>query len=211
VERDYSLYYVVDLPVPAGREPIGLVSEAVAGGATAVQLRGEGASGRELYELATALKGALAAGVPLIVNDRLDVALAAGADGVHVGAEDLPFGRVRELAPGLILGVSCYGDLALAERAAAAGADYLAFGAFFPSPSKRKAAVVPTAVLAEAGRLGRPVVAIGGITLERVEGLVAAGADGVAVISAIQGADDPRAAAAELRAAVDRARGARRA
>ncbi|CAA9573878.1 MAG: Thiamin-phosphate pyrophosphorylase, partial [uncultured Thermomicrobiales bacterium] len=203
MERDYTLYYVLDLPDPAGRDAVALVREAVAGGAGIVQLRGEGASGRELYELALELKGALAAtGVPLIVNDRLDVALATEADGIHVGAQDLPVGRVRALAPGLIVGVSCYGDPALAERAAAAGADYLAFGAFFPSPSKPEAAVVPTSVLGEARRFGLPVVAIGGITLDRTPQLAAAGADGIAAISAIQGAPEPRAAAAALRAAV---------
>lgn len=210
MERDYTLYYVLDLPVPAGRDAVALVREAVAGGAGIVQLRGEGASGRELYELALELKGALAAtGVPLIVNDRLDVALATEADGIHVGAQDLPVGRVRALAPGLIVGVSCYGDPALAERAAAAGADYLAFGAFFPSPSKPEAAVVPTSVLGEARRFGLPVVAIGGITLDRTPQLAAAGADGIAAISAIQGAPEPRAAAAALRAAVVRGRAAR--
>lgn len=202
---DYSLYFVLDLPV-AG-DPVALAREAATGGASLVQLRGKSATGRDLYDLALALKAALVPlGVPLILNDRLDVALAAGADGVHVGADDLPAERVRQLGRELILGVSCYGELARAERAIAAGADYVAFGAFFPSPTKQEAAVVPTAVLGEARRLGRPVVAIGGITLEQAPAMIAAGADGVAVVSAIQGAADPRAAARQLRQAIDRAR-----
>lgn len=202
---DYSLYFVLDLPVST--DPLTLAAAAAAGGATVVQLRGKSASGRELFDLARALKAALAPrGVPLIVDDRLDVALAAGADGVHVGADDLPLARVRALAPDLIVGASCYGDPDLAERAAAAGADYLAFGAFFPSPTKREAAVVPPTVLAAARRFGRPVVAIGGVTLETAPALIRAGADGIAVVSAIQAVPDPQAAAAALRAAIDGAR-----
>lgn len=200
---DVALYFVLDLPAA---DPVALAREAAAGGATIVQLRGKQTSGRELYDQARALKAALApVGVPLVVDDRLDVALAAEADGVHVGAADLPVERARALAPDLILGVSCYGDPALAERAAAAGADYLAFGAFSPSPTKREAAVVSPSVLGQARRFGPPVVAIGGITLRQVPALIAAGADGVAVVSAIQAAPDPRAAARALREAVDQA------
>jgi thiamine-phosphate pyrophosphorylase len=201
----YGLLYVLDLPAP--RDPVGLALEAVAGGASALQLRGKRCDARELYDLALALgEGLRSRGVPLFINDRLDVALAARADGVHVGEDDLPFERVRELAPGLLLGVSCYGDVALARRAAAAGADYLAFGAFYPSPSKPESEVVPLGVLAEARALGPPIVAIGGVTRERAPETLRAGADGVAVISAIQGAEDPRAAARELRELVDRER-----
>lgn len=201
---DYALYFVLDLPV-AG-DPATLAAEAAAGGASVVQLRGKQATGRELYDIARALKAALSPhAVPLIINDRLDVALAAGAEGVHVGADDLPLDRVRALAPDLIVGVSCYGDPTLAERAAAGGADYVAFGAFFPSPTKREANVVPPAVLGQARRLGLPIVAIGGITRETAPALVQAGADGIALVSAIQGAADPRAAAAALRRAIDTA------
>ncbi len=198
---DVSLYFVLDLPAA---EPAVLAREAAAGGATIVQLRGKQTPGRELYEQARALKSVLAPlGVPLVIDDRLDVALAAGADGVHVGADDLPFRRVRELSPELILGVSCYGDPDLAAGAAAGGADYVAYGAFAPSPTKHEAAVVPPSVLGPAHRFALPIVAIGGITLDRVPDLIAAGADGVAVVSAIQAAADPQAAARALRQAVD--------
>lgn len=205
---DYSLYFVLDLPPgPFPGDPIALAAEAAAGGAGVVQLRGKHATGRDLFDLARALKPVLAPHrVPLILDDRLDVALAADADGVHVGADDLPLDRVRALAPNLIVGASCYGDPDRAARAAAAGADYLAFGAFFPSPTKREAAVVPPTVLAAARPLGLPIVAIGGITLATAPSLIAAGADGIAVVSAIQAAPDPRAAAAALRAAVANAR-----
>jgi len=201
VTRDDTLYYVLNLP--ATRDPLTLARAAVAGGAGVLQLRGKDARAADLYHLAVALKECLTpVGVPLIINDRLDVALAAGADGVHVGGDDLPCARVRELAPDMILGVSCYGDLTRAARAAAAGADYLAFGAFHPSPRKPDAPVVPRAVLSEARRFGLPVVAIGGVTRATVAELIRAGADGVAVISAIQDADDAERAARELTEAV---------
>ncbi|MEJ7762009.1 MAG: thiamine phosphate synthase, partial [Thermomicrobiales bacterium] len=156
--RDYALYYVLDLP--ARGEPATLVAAAVAGGATIVQLRGKDIPAGELYTTTLSVQSALrGTGVPLVINDRLDVAMAAGADGVHVGGSDLPFERVREIAPGLIVGVSCYGDLDRARRAVAAGVDYVAFGAFAPSPTKTEAAVVPLTTLAGARDLGVPVVA----------------------------------------------------
>lgn len=204
----YGLYYVLNVPAP--RDPIALARAAVDGGATVLQLRGKEREAAELYELAVALKRELASsGVRLVVNDRVDVALAADADGVHVGEGDLPFERVRRIAPGMILGVSCYGDLERARRAAEAGADYLAFGAFYPSPSKREADLVPLSVLSGTRRFGLPVVAIGGISPETAARVLDAGADGIAVISAIQDAPDPRGAARALREAVERRRGAR--
>lgn len=206
MKPDYSLYYILDLP--AGRGPLELAMAAASGGASVIQLRGKESSASDLYGLAVALKERLSPlGVALIINDRLDVALAAGADGVHVGDDDLPFERVRQLAPDLILGVSCYGDLQRAESAAVSGTDYLAFGAFYPSPSKPGAKPAPVSVLGEALRCGLPVIAIGGIKLDNVEELVRAGADGVSVISAIQYADDPKRAARDLRAAIERASG----
>lgn len=207
-QPDYGLYYVLNLPAP--RDPIALARAAVDGGATVLQLRGKERDAAELYALAVALKREVApSGVRLVINDRLDVALAAGADGVHVGGGDLPFERVRRIAPDLTLGVSCYGDLERARRAAEAGADYLAFGAFYPSPSKREARLVPLSVLSEARRFGLPVVAIGGIAPETAGEVLDAGADGIAVISAIQDAADPRHAARALRDVVERRRASR--
>ncbi|MDP9352966.1 MAG: thiamine phosphate synthase [Chloroflexota bacterium] len=200
---DYGLYYVLDLP--SERNPLELARQAVAGGASVLQLRGKHSDATELYRLANALKPVLApSAVPLVINDRLDVALAADADGVHVGAEDLPPEQVRAVAPHLLLGVSCYGDLERARAAAQAGADYVAFGSFFLSPSKPDAEIVPLSMLSEARALGLPVVAIGGITEENAHEVLDAGADGIAVISAIQHSPDPEAAARVLRELVDR-------
>lgn len=202
---DYTLYFVLDLP--SERNPLELARQAVAGGASVLQLRGKRSDAAELYHLARALKQDLTpAEVPLIVNDRLDVALAAGADGVHVGIDDLAIEQVRALAPHMLLGVSCYGNLERARRAVEAGADYLAFGNFYHSPSKPEAEVVPISVLTEARQFGIPVIAIGGITQENVSELVRAGADGIAVISAIQQAPDPTAAARSLRTLIEKAR-----
>ena len=124
-------------------------------------------------------------GARLIVNDDLALALEIGADGVHLGRDDGDLAAARAaLGPERILGVSCYADLASAERAAAAGADYVAFGAIYPSSTKPAAALAPLALVGQAkARLGLPVAVIGGITLERVPELIAAGADMVAVIS----------------------------
>lgn len=200
---DYSLYYVLDVPMP--HDPVAMARAAVAGGATVVQVRGKLLTGRALYELVTAVRDALAdTGVPVIVDDRVDVALAAGAAGVHIGREDIPFVQARAIAPDLIIGVSCYGDLDRAAQAVAAGVDYIAFGAFFPSTTKPEAVVVPRSVLAGARQFGLPVVAIGGITVERVPELLDSGADGVAVVSAIQGTTDPEAAARAFRTATQR-------
>ncbi|KAA3649155.1 MAG: thiamine phosphate synthase [Proteobacteria bacterium] len=148
-----------------------------------------------------------AAGVPLIINDDLELALQVGADGVHLGRDDgaLDVARAR-LGPDRILGVTCYNDVARAESAVALGADYVAFGAMYPSPSKPQAVVATPAVLAEArARCGVPIAAIGGITLDNAPPLVAAGADLLAVISDVFMAADVAARAAAYRAMFDSA------
>lgn len=148
-----------------------------------------------------------AAGVPLIINDDLELALAVDADGVHLGRDDgaLDAARAR-LGPDRILGVTCYNDVARAESAVALGADYVAFGAMYPSPSKPQAVVATPAVLAEARvRCGVPIAAIGGITLDNAPPLVAAGADLLAVISDVFMAADVAARAAAYRAMFDSA------
>jgi len=134
--------------------------------------------------------------VPLVINDDAELAGASGAAGVHLGEDDLDVAIARAaLGPGAIIGVSCYDSLQRAEAAAAAGADYLAFGAFFPSLSKPGARRANAALLHEAREFGLPLVAIGGITSENGGSLIAAGADFLAVISALFGARDVRAAA----------------
>ena len=141
-------------------------------------------------------------GVPLLVNDDWRLARAAGTDGAHLGEDDGDLHAAREgLGPCAIIGASCYDSLARAEAAARAGASYVAFGACFPSPTKPNARRVTPGLLGEAGKLGLPVVAIGGITPENARSIVEAGADLLAVISGVFDAQDPAAAAqAYLRA-----------
>ena len=131
-------------------------------------------------------------GVPLIINDDWQLAVAMGADGAHLGSDDGELIAAREaLGPTALLGASCYDDTTLASRAVSAGADYVAFGAFFPSPTKPNARRATTDLLAATAHLGVPRVAIGGITPDNARPLLAAGADLIAVISGVFGADDP--------------------
>jgi thiamine-phosphate pyrophosphorylase len=137
-------------------------------------------------------------GVPLIVNDDVELALASGADGAHLGAHDGDLAQARGRLGTRLLGASCYDRLDLARRAVAAGADYVAFGSVFPSPTKPGAVRAPLALFAQARALGVPLVAIGGITLENSAEIIRAGADCVAVISALFDAPDPAARARAL-------------
>lgn len=174
------------------------VEAALAGGARLLQYRNKSASSALRLAQARALL-ALCRGfqVPLIINDHLDLALAVNADGLHLGAEDGSLAATRKrLGPARILGVSCYDQLERALEAERLGADYVAFGSFFPSSVKPGAVRAPLALLRDAKRrLSVPVVAIGGITLDNAPQLIAGGADGVAVVSALFGADDVRLAA----------------
>lgn len=146
-----------------------------------------------------------AAGVKLIINDDLALALAVDADGVHLGRDDGDPAAARAvLGPRRLLGVSCYDEWDRARRGAAAGADYLAFGAMFASPTKPQAVRAPLELLGRARReFGRSTAAIGGITLDNAAGLVDAGADLVAVISDVFAAPDPLARAAAYRRLFD--------
>ncbi len=145
-----------------------------------------------------------ATGVPLIVNDDWQLAADTGADGAHLGRDDGALGDARAaLGAGAILGASCYADIARAQAAVTAGASYVAFGAFFPSPTKPGAPLAPKALLREATRPPVPRVAIGGITPDNARQLAAAGADLVAVISGVFDARHPAAAARAYRAAFD--------
>ena len=143
--------------------------------------------------------------VPLIVNDDWRLAAEVGADGVHLGEDDGDIARARgALGAQAIVGASCYDDIGRARAAADAGASYVAFGAFFPSPTKPLARRATPALLAQAAALGLPRVAIGGITAENAQPLVDAGADLIAVISGVFDAPDPAAAVAAYRRAFDR-------
>jgi thiamine-phosphate pyrophosphorylase len=201
---DYTLYLVADADFASGRELPALVEAAVAGGVTVVQLRAKGLAGGPFVELAHEIVRALAEpGVPLIVNDRLDVALACGAAGVHLGQDDLPVPLARRiLGPGATIGVSA-NTPEQARRAELEGADYVGAGPVFATASKETSLPVlgPEGVGRIKRAVGIPVVAIGGIGAGNAAAVAAAGADGIAVISAILGAPDARRAAAELRRA----------
>jgi thiazole tautomerase (transcriptional regulator TenI) len=166
------------------------------GPALALHLRGPGTPGRRLLELAQTLAGECRdAGALLVVNDRLDVALAAGAGGVQLGRRSLPAGAVRPLLGGLRLGVSAH-SAAEVEAAAEAGADFALLGTIYATPSHPGVkGAGPERVRECAGML--PLVAIGGVTPDRVGELLAAGAHGVAVVRGVWGAEDPVAAAGE--------------
>jgi thiamine-phosphate pyrophosphorylase len=176
------------------------VEAALLGGASLVQYRAKDAS----RELALAQAKRLAAlcrvhGVPLVVNDSVDLALEAGAHGAHLGREDGDPREARRRMPQGILGVSCYADPERARAAAAAGADYVAIGSVFASATKPAAVRAPLELIARAREAsGLPVAAIGGITPANAPQAIAAGADMVAVINAVFDAPDARAAAAQF-------------
>jgi thiamine-phosphate pyrophosphorylase len=206
---DLSLYLVTDPEMTARRGLVETVAAAITGGVTMVQLRHKDAPARAMVEAGRALHALFAPrGIPLIVNDRADVAYAIGAEGVHVGQNDLPPAAVRAmLGPHAIIGLSITDESQLAGFDPAV-VDYVGLGPLFPTGTK----AYTTPALGDAGfaairrRLNCPVVAIGGITAVNAARAIAAGADGVAVVSGICAADDPRAAARALRAAVDAAR-----
>jgi len=168
------------------------VEAAIKGGAAAIQYRSKTADGALRRAQAGALARVHAArGALFIVNDDAALAAAVGADGVHLGEDDGSIDDARkELGPDRIVGVSCYNDFARAEAAVAAGADYVAFGSFYASGVKPAARRAELSLLQRARRLGVPVVAIGGITAGNAPDLIRAGADAVAVITAVFGLAD---------------------
>jgi thiamine-phosphate pyrophosphorylase len=194
-----GLYVITDRGLARGRPLRQLVAEALAGGARVVQYRDKSEDHARRGEEARALASVCrAAGALFIINDDVELAVAAAADGVHVGRNDDAVAAARtRLGPDRLIGVSCYDRFDLAIAAQQAGADYVAFGSFYRSPTK-PAAVRASPSLLERGRreLDVPLVAIGGITPENGRALVAAGADLLAVIAAVFGAGDIRAAAA---------------
>jgi len=204
VSLDLRLLAILDPAVLGRRDLVAAALAAQAGGATAIQLRMKHASARELLEAAQRLQAALT--VPLFVNDRADVAWAAGAAGVHVGAEDLPPAELRRVAPRPFrIGVSVGSP---EEAAAVAGAevDYWSVGSVFATSTKPDAGppigIAGFQALRALAPSGMPVIAIGGIDASRAAELIAAGAAGVAVISAIFADEDIEGAARKLREAV---------
>lgn len=205
--RGWELYLITDRALAGGRSLEALVEAAVRGGATAVQLREKNCCTRDFVELGRALARLLAPlDVPLIVNDRLDVALAIGAAGVHIGQRDMDYAAARRLlGPDAVIGLSIE-TVEQARAAESLDADYLGVGPVFPTPTKADAAAaLGLAGLAQVRAVSRhTLVAIGGIAVGNARQAIDAGADGVAVVSAICAAGDPERAARELRRAIMR-------
>ena len=204
-----ALHLLTDREWSRGRDMLNVASAALDGGAAVIQLRDKAASTRVLIEEGLALRALTRErGALLIVNDRVDVALAVEADGAHVGQDDMPAGLARQLlGPDRIMGVSA-ANMEEAEEATAGGADYLGVGPIFPSLGKADAGPATGGELLTelARRYTTPLVAIGGITAENATEVVRAGACGVAVITAVVYAEDITAASRQLRLAVDTAR-----
>lgn len=201
-------YLVTAADLSAGRSTVEVVEAAIAGGIDLVQLREKPMSARDRYELGLELREVTReAGVPLVVNDRVDLAVALDADGVHLGDEDLPVAVAREqLGEDAIIGRSV-STADAAREAERAGADYLGVGAIYPTSTKAdideeeaEIGLEPVRAIREAVDI--PFVGIGGVTPENAADVVAAGADGVAVVTAITGADNPEAATQALNDAV---------
>jgi thiamine-phosphate pyrophosphorylase len=208
--KEWGLYLVTDRHQTGGRDLLEVVRQALRAGVRAVQLREKDLPTRDLYHLAEKLLAMTrAAGAALLLNDRVDVAMALGADGVHLTRRSLPPRETRDLlGPLKIIGISCH-SLADVREAVDGGADFIVLGPIYETPSK--AAFGPPltpAVLRQARAVtSLAILAIGGINPLRIPDVTAAGADGVAVISAVMAAPDPGAATTELLEAVTRARG----
>jgi thiamine-phosphate pyrophosphorylase len=194
------LYVILDREAARGRDLGWLLDEVIAGGGRMVQLRDKVSPLAALWPEARRLRARCReAGVTFLVNDRADLALALEADGLHVGQDDLPAPVARRLLrPGMALGVSTH-DEAQAIQAAADGADYVAVGSIFPTASKAGFQLVGPELVRKLGpRVRVPLVGIGGITDANVREVMEAGADGVAVISGVCSAADPRQATRRL-------------
>jgi len=195
-----GLYVILDTQALRGRRHSEVARQVISGGARIIQLRDKITMKKKLLPLAQELKEICAEfDVLFIINDYLDIALATGADGLHIGQEDLPVAVARKLLPvDKSLGCSVT-TVAQAVKAQAEGADYIGVGAMFPTPSKEKIKVVGLKRLREVKKaVSIPIVAIGGITLDNAAEVMSAGADSIAVISAVLGAKDPEQATGEI-------------
>ena len=203
----YDLYVVTDERLSRGLSHVEIARRASQGGADVVQLRDKGLCGRDLYHVARQVRAALShLDTLFIVNDRVDVALATRADGVHLGQSDIPLRAVRMIVPpGFIIGVSV-GNVEQAIEAERDGADYVALSPVFDTASKSDAGEGRgLATLSEIQRaVGIPLVAIGGIDINNLCQVIEAGADGVAVVSAVVSQEDVEAATRTLKAMVRR-------
>lgn len=199
--QDFRLYLILDKKLCGNRDPLKLAEQAIAGGVDVIQLRDkESATGKitetafKLRELTRRKKATF------IINDRVDIALAVDADGVHLGEDDLPFDVARRILESKkIIGVSTH-SLARAQEAEKKGADYISIGAIFPTATKSEAAVVGVEMIKQvAANIRTPFVTIGGINLDNIEEVIKAGAKRIAVGRAILGREDIAEAIRELK------------
>jgi thiamine-phosphate pyrophosphorylase len=206
---EIDLYPVTCESLSAGRTDTAVLAAVLAGGARIIQLRDKQASKRQLYAKALAFRAATAAaGALLIINDHLDIALAVGADGVHLGQDDLPLAAARALAPGLLLGISCH-SAAHALEAQAGGADYVNLGPIYATATKGGLShfLGPDFIRQVAPQLTVPFTIMGGIKLDNLPQVLAAGASRIAVVTAITEAPDMVATTRAWRAQINAARG----
>jgi thiamine-phosphate pyrophosphorylase len=206
---DVTLYLVTDSVLCRGREILEIVEAAVAGGVTCVQLREKDADTRDFIEKALKIHRRLRQlRIPLVINDRVDVAMTVGAEGVHLGQRDMPLTTARALVGNtMVIGISAetIGDAVAAQNQ---GADYIGASPIFTTPTKPDTAAPLglEGLLAMRRSVNLPIVGIGGLNRHNAAAVVRSGADGVAVVSAIMAAADPRAAALELRRVIGEAR-----
>ena len=208
--KEWGLYLVTDRHQAGDRDLLTVVGQALRAGVRAVQLREKDLPTRDLYHLAgKVLATARAAGAALLVNDRVDVAMALSADGVQLTRRSLPPREARDLlGAGKLIGVSCHSLMEVRE-AEEGGADFVVLGPIFETPSKASFGPPLTTEIVRQARAitSLPILAIGGITAVQAPEVMAAGADGIGVISAVMAAADPAAATRELLSAVCLARG----
>ncbi len=198
---DYSVYLVTDRELARGRTTLEIAGAAIRGGVSCIQLREKMCSTREFIDESLAIRSLLARhGIPLIINDRVDVALAVKADGIHLGQKDMPCRMARQIIPeSMIVGISVE-SLDDAIAAQKDGADYLGVSPIYPTPTKTDTAqpLGLEGLRSIRSEVDLPLVGIGGLNADNVAAVIHNGADGVAVVSAIVAADDPEAATRDL-------------
>lgn len=198
---DYSVYLVTDRELARGRTTLEIARAAIRGGVSCIQLREKTCSTREFIDEALAIRSLLARhGIPLIINDRVDVALAVKADGIHLGQKDMPCSMARQIIPeSMIVGISVE-SLDDAIAAQKDGADYLGVSPIYSTPTKTDTAqpLGLEGLRSIRSEVDLPLVGIGGLNADNAAAVIYNGADGVAVVSAIVAADDPEAATRDL-------------
>jgi thiamine-phosphate pyrophosphorylase len=205
---DLSLYVILDRSVEDEIPIEEFTSQIIEGGATCIQIRCKHEGTRSMVDFGRrVIEVAGKAGIPVVMNDRVDVALAIGAQGVHLGKDDMPITDARRICgPDLIIGATVR-NLETGKVSSDAGADYLGVGPIFPTAIKPGLAALPRGVIATIKReISLPIVAIGGINVSNAAMPLKEGADGVAVISALRQCESPKEAASQLRSAIDKAK-----